>query len=264
LCLSFLLAAVPAQAQYSVRRPSDRATGETYRFEIGGYFWNPTPEIAIASESLPGIVGDKIDFIAELGLEKTRFKQLKAVLRPAKKHKLRFEFTPIKYEQPNGALTRDVIFNGQLYSVSLPVDTTVEWKAYRFTYEYDLIYRDRGFFGILLEAKYTDVRAELKNLITTEFVHARAPIPAVGAIGRVYVAPNISVTAEFSGFRLPESIDEDYRAKYFDFDIYGTVNMTENVGAQVGYRSFDVFYRVDTDEGELKLKGPYFGGVVRF
>src|SRR5687767_9157681 len=78
LSLAFVLAAVPAQAQYAVRGSSNRATGETYRFEIGGYFWNPTPEIAIASESIPGIIGDKIDFIADLGLEKKRFTQLKA------------------------------------------------------------------------------------------------------------------------------------------------------------------------------------------
>lgn len=264
LCLAFMWSAVPAQAQYAVRGPSDRATGETYWFEFGVYFWNPTPEISIASESIPGIVGDRIDFIADLGLEKTRFRQLRAVLRPAKKHKLRFEYTPIKYEQENGVLTRDVIFNGLLYTVSLPVATTVDWKAYRFTYEYDLIYRDRGFLGILLEAKYTDIRADLVNFSNQEFVHARAPIPAVGAIGRVYVAPNISITGEISGFKLPESINEDYRAKYFDFDIYGTVNVSDHFGAQLGYRSFDVFYKVETDEGELKLKGPYFGGVVRF
>ena len=48
------------------------------------------------------------------------------------------------------------------------------------------------------------------------------------------------------------------------FDLYGTVNFTNNVGAQVGYRSFDVFYKVETDEGALKIKGPYIGGVVRF
>lgn len=264
LCLIASLAAVPAEAQYAARGSSNRATGENYHIEIGGYLWNPTPEIAIASESLPGIVGDKIDFIADLGLEKKRFNQLKVVLRPAKKHKFRFEYTPIKFEQPDGVLRRDVVFNGLLYSVALPVATTLEWKAYRFTYEYDLIYRDRGFFGILLEAKYTDVKAELKNFFNTEFVEARAPIPAIGAIGRVYVAPNISITGEISGFKLPESIDENYRAKYFDFDLYGTVNFTDHVGAQIGYRSFDVFYRVDEDEGELKLKGPYFGGIVRF
>lgn len=263
LCLALLAAAVPAQAQYGVNRPSDRATGETYRVELGAFFWNPTPTMSIQSESL-GIVGTNIDLIEDLGLEKTRFSQFRAVLRPGKKHKLRFEYTPIKYEQPEGVLRRNIIFNGITYNVALPVATTLDWKAYRFTYEYDIIYRDRGFFGILLEAKYTDVQATLSNVLDTEFVHARAPIPAVGAIGRVYVAPNISVTAEFSGFKLPESIDEDYQAKYFDFDIYGTVNVTDHFGAQLGYRSFDVFYRVDSDEGELKLKGPYFGGVVRF
>lgn len=263
LCLAVLLSAVPAQAQYAARGSSDRATGETYRFEVGAYFWNPTPTLAIQSESL-GIVGTRIDLVEDLGLEKTRFTQLRAVLRPARKHKLRFEFTPIKYEQPEGVLRRNIVFNGITYNVALPVSTTLDWKAYRFSYEYDLIYRDRGFLGIILEAKYTDVQATLENVLDTEFVRARAPIPALGAIGRVYVAPNISLTAEFSGFKLPESIDEDYRAKYFDFDIYGTVNVSDHFGAQLGYRSFDVFYRVDTDEGELKLKGPYFGGVVRF
>jgi hypothetical protein len=263
-CLMFALSALPADAQYAVRRSSDRATGENYHVEIGGYFWNPGPDIIIASESLPGIIGDRIDFVKELGLEKNLFTQLRVVLRPGTKHKFRFEYTPINYDQPNGVLTRDIVFNGLTYRVGLPVATTLDWNAYRFTYEYDIVYRDRGFFGILLEAKYTDIRAELVNLINTEFVHARAPIPAVGAIGRVYVAPNISITGEFSGFRLPESIDEDYKAKYYDFDLYGTVNFTDNFGAQAGYRSFDVFYRIEEDEGDLQLRGLYFGGVVRF
>ena len=78
--------------------PSDRATGETYHVEVGGYFWNPTPDIAITSESLPGITGSRIDFVKDLGIEKSRFRQLKLVLRPATKHKFRFEYTPITYE----------------------------------------------------------------------------------------------------------------------------------------------------------------------
>ena len=262
-CLALALAAAPVEAQYRAQGPSDRATGENYRFEFGAYFWNPTPDMSIKTE-WRGIVGDEIDLIEDLGLEKTRFTQIRAVLRPARKHKLRFEYTPVKYEQEEAILQRDVIFNGKLYNVALPVATTLNWNAYRFTYEYDLIYRDRGFLGIILEAKYTDVEATLSNVLDTEFVRARAPIPAIGAIGRVYVAPNISITGEFSGFKLPESIDEDYRGKYFDFDLYGTVNFTDHFGAQVGYRSFDVFYRVETDEGALKIKGPYLGGVVRF
>ena len=261
-CLAFGLAA-PARAQYGVKPVSDRATGETYHVEVGGYFWNPTPDIIITSESLPGIAGTSIDFVTELGIEKTRYRQIKVVLRPAKKHKFRFEYTPIHYEA-TGSIDRDIVFNGISFPISLPVATDLQWKAYRFAYEFDMIYRDRGFFGIILEAKYTDVRATLTNVLDTEFVRARAPIPAGGLIGRVYVMPNIAITGEISGIKLPDSIDSDYRAKYVDFDVYGTVNFTDNVGAQVGYRSFDVLYKVKGDEGQLKLKGPYFGGVVRF
>lgn len=263
LCLVFAFIAAPAHAQYAPTGSSDPATGERYHFEIAGYIWNPTPDIAITSESL-GIVGTRIDFVDDLGIEKKRFRQLKAVLRPATRHKFRFEYTPIEYVQAEGQLTADIIFNGITYPVTLPVATDFEWKAYRFGYEWDFLYRDRGFVGLILEAKYTAIETTLSNVIDTEFVRARAPIPAVGIIGRVYVVPNISLTAEFSGIKLPESIDEDYRAKYFDFDIYGTVNFTDNFGAQGGYRSFDVFYKVDDDEGELKMKGLYFGGVVRF
>jgi hypothetical protein len=262
LCLASLTIAAPARAQYAPAGSTDRATGERYHFEVSGNLWSPAPQIAITSESL-GIIGSRIDFVEDLGIEKTRFKQFRAVLRPGTKHKFRFEYTPITYEAL-GTLRRDITFNGVTFSVALPVETELSWRAYRFTYEWDFIYRDRGFLGLLLEAKYTDVEATLQNVVDTEFVRARAPIPAIGVIGRVYVVPNISITGEFSGIKIPESISEDYRAKYFDFDLYGTVNFTNNVGAQVGYRSFDVFYKVEDDEGELTLKGPYFGGVVRF
>jgi len=266
VCLMVVLSAASAHAQYGAGRGlSDRATGEQYNVEVGGYFWNPTPTIGISSESLPivGQTATRIDFVNDLGIEKTRFKQLKLVLRPATKHKFRFEYTPISYSA-EGTIRRDVIFNGIIFPVALPVQTEMTWKAYRFGYEFDFIYRDRGFLGLVLEAKYTDVQATLTNIIDTQFVHARAPIPAIGLIGRVYVAPNISITGEFGGFKLPEGIDEDYRAKYYDFDLYGTVNFSDNFGAQVGYRSFDVFYKIDQDEGALVMKGLYFGGVARF
>lgn len=262
LCLTLGLAA-PARAQYSAKHASDPATGERYHVELAGAFWNPTPDIIISSESL-GIVGTDIDFVNDLGIAKTRFRQVKVVLRPARKHKFRFEYTPITYDAPDGHLTVPIVFNGIKFPVTLPVTTNLTWKAYRFGYEYDFVSRDRGFVGLLLEAKYTDVQATISNFLASEFARARAPIPALGGIARVYVVPNISITGEFSGIKLPESVNDNYRAKYYDFDLYGTVNFTNNVGAQVGYRSFDVLYKVDKDQGNMTLKGPYFGGVVRF
>ena len=194
------LVAAPAWAQYQVKNISDPATGEKYHVELGGYLWSPTPDIQITSQSL-GIIGSRIDFVEDLGIEKKTFKQLKVVLRPGQKHKLRFEYTPITYDAI-GAIKRDIIFNGQRYPVSLPVATNLQWKAYRFVYEYDFVSRDRGFFGLLLETKYTDVQATLSNILISEFVSAKAPIPTIGAIGRVYVVPNISITGELSGLTM--------------------------------------------------------------
>src|SRR4051812_44984020 len=77
-----LSAAAPALAQYGAKPMSDRATGETYHVEIGGFLWNPGPDIVITSEAL-GIIGSKIDFVTDLGIEKSTFRQLKLVLRPA-------------------------------------------------------------------------------------------------------------------------------------------------------------------------------------
>src|SRR4029450_12243108 len=108
-------------------------------------------------------------------------------------------YTPISYDAES-TIRRDLVFNGIRYRVALPVHTTLDWKAYRFGYEYDFLYKDRGFVGMLLAPKSTDVNTRLENIINTEFAEAKAPIPAIGAIGRVYVAPNISITGEFSGF----------------------------------------------------------------
>jgi hypothetical protein len=264
-----LCAAAPVEAQYGARRVgSNRATGETYHVEVTGALWNPTPEIVIASEGL-GQLGDSIDFVNTLGIEKKQFKQLKLVLRPGTKHKFRFEYTPISYTAQKTVPVR-FVFNGQRFDIGLPVTTDVSWKAYRFGYEWDFIYRDRGFAGVVAEVKYTNVNATLSASVAgvgiQEFTEAQAPIPAIGFIGRGYVAPNISITGEFTFFKLPEQAltSEDYSAKYYDFDLYGTVNFTDNLGAQLGYRSFDVYYKVKRDTGTLKLKGIYFGGVARF
>src|SRR6476646_6549921 len=87
-----LWAAAPAEAQYGARRASsNRATGETYHVELGAEFWDPVPDpITISSESL-GIIGSNVDFVNQLGIAQTKFRQLNVVLRPATKHKFRFE-----------------------------------------------------------------------------------------------------------------------------------------------------------------------------
>ena len=255
--------AVPAWAQYRPQALNDPPTGEKFHIEANAGFWSPSADMKIASEAL-GIAGTTIDLKTDLGLTDQRFRELQLTLRPARAHKFRLQYIPINYTQ-TGTLKRTVVFNGQAYNIGIPVNSSLDWKAYRIGYEYDFLVKNQGFAGFILEAKYTDINVSLASpVVATQFAHARAPIPALGGIGRVYVVPNISITGEVTGFKLPTSIDKRYGAHYVDVDIYGTVNFNNYVGAQLGYRSLDVFYLVKSDTGSLTLKGLYFGIVARY
>src|SRR5436305_1934182 len=147
---------------------------------------------------------------------------------------------------------------------NLPINTPRAWTEYRFGYQYDIIVKNRGYDGFIMEAKYTDVRAQLATPLQVEFTRQRAPIPALGGIGRVYVVPNISVTGELTYFTIPDSVGGRYRAHYTDLDVYGTVNFTNNIGVKGGYRSMDLGYNIKDDTGTFTLKGIYFGAVLRY
>jgi len=260
LAAALALTAAPALAQFKPRPISNPS--ERFHIEGSAGFWNPSATMSISSESL-GIGGSTIDFKKDLGLTDKRFGELHAVLKASRKHKFRFQYIPIKYEQ-RATIPRDIVFNGQLYRVGFPVNSSLEWKAYRFGWEYDFIVTERGFGGFILDFKYTDVHASLQSPANSEFANARAPIPTIGGIVRLYPVSMVSITGELTGIKVPESLSEDFRTHYADLDIYGTVNVTSNIGAQLGYRSFDVGYRVDQDTGSFTLKGLYFGIVARY
>ena len=265
LCAAgFAAIATPAEAQYGRYRPTnDLATGERFNVELAYGLWNPSPDLQVSGESL-GIPGSVIDLDTDLGIVKKKLGEFRVVLKPARKHKFRIGYTPIKYAVDDTILHRDITFNGQKFSVGLPVTAEASWKVWRLGYEYDFIARDRGFFGMIVEAKYTSADFNLASPVTTEFASAKAPIPALGVIGRGYVARNVSVTGEFTLFRLANRDEDKYKGSYYDFDLYGTVNFTNYVGAQIGYRSLDVSYTVKSDFGSMKLQGPYVMGVIRF
>jgi hypothetical protein len=254
--------ASPAAAQYKPRAVNDPATGERFHIEAGADFWFPTADMVVSSEQL-GIVGSQIDFKKTLGLTDQRFPSIQVQLRPARSHKFRLNYIPVNYTQTT-TLNQDIVFNGIRYRLGLPVNSTLDWKTYEIGYEYDFVVKNWGFVGFDLQAKYTDVQVSLASPIASEFAHARGPIPAIGGIARYYVVPNISITGELSGFKIPDSIDSRYNAHYVDLDIYGTLNFTNNIGVKGGYRSRDVGYLIKSDSGQFTMKGIYFGAVVRY
>jgi hypothetical protein len=258
--LACCLVATSANAQFNRRDP---ATGELYKVELSYGWWRPEPTIQASSESL-GIPGTLIDFESDLGITKQRVREVRLVLRPGRKHKFRFDYLPIDYEVEGHILNRPIVFNGQAFTVGLPINVEAAFKTFKISYEYDFYYQDRGYVGLVLDTKVTRARIDFASPVATEFAEATAPIPAIGVAGRGYVARNVAVGGEATFFRLPSSEDTDYTGKYYDYDFYGTINFNNNAGVTAGWRKLDLSYTVKTDFGKLNLTGLYFMGVVRF
>ena len=164
------------------------------------------------------------------------------MLRPARKHKFRLDYLPISYGVEGHLLTRPIVFNGQVYHVEHARSTSrPSLTTWRVGYEYDFLYRDRGYVGLLLEAKYTEGQHRLRqpdhHRIRGE---RRRRFPPSASLGRGYLLRNVSVTGEFSVFNIPGDEGRDYSGHYYDFDLYGTVNFNRHAGVMGGWRRLDL------------------------
>jgi hypothetical protein len=263
VALGVVLGAADADAQYR-RPPAAGAPGEDYHIEFAYGWWDADPSLIVNSESLD-ILGSDVDLIKDLGIEQHKLGKFDLVLRPAKKHRFRFQRLPVHYEADT-VVTRSFVFNGQSYNVGLPVQTTANFDTYRFGYEYDFLYKSKGFIGALIDMKYTNVNVELRSPIGAEFTKAAAPIPTVGFVARAYPIPSLAITGEMSFFRVPDSLAEQIQGDgtYTDFDINATYNFNRFAGTQVGWRRINLFYDVERDSGTLKFSGLYITAVIRY
>ena len=89
------------------------------------------------------------------------------------------------------------MFNGQAYKLGLPVNSTLDWKAMRFAYEFDFVVKNRGFVGFIAEAKYTDVRVSL-----TEPDHGcQRAVASPGANSAIGGIARVSCRAQYLDYR---------------------------------------------------------------
>lgn len=259
---ALLTLASPVAAQL-LPRSSDLPVGEDYRVELFGGMWSPSPDMKISSDAF-GIIGTEIDFVSDLGFSTERFGEIRLRLRPARKHRFRLDFIPIKFNA-QATVERRIVFRGIAYDIGLPVSSALSWNAWRIGYEYDIIHRSRGYFGVILEAKYTDIEASLDAPgFAHEFTRARGPIPAIGAVVKVYPLSFLALSAEVSGLKVPNNALESFEGEFIDFDVSATLNFIENLGVQVGYRSMDLNVSSNEESVSLKLDGMYIGALVRF
>jgi hypothetical protein len=170
--LMFLIgvAAAPAFAQYGRPAMEEPPLGEQYHIEGLFDFWSPGLNATVSSESL-GIIGSNIDVKSDLGYQDKQVREFRVVLRPAKKHKFKFAYTPVDYTG-DVILNRSIVFNGINFNVGLPIQTQFQWNTWRFGYEYDFVYTDKFYVGFIGEVRQTDAQLQLQSPVDNEYTRA--------------------------------------------------------------------------------------------
>ena len=130
------------------------------------------------------------------------------------------------------------MFNGQRYTIGLPVTTSVDLSTYSFGYEYDFLYFSRGFVGASVNLKYTNVDVDLQSPIGAEFFDQAAPIPAFGFAGRGYLRRTSRSISSYRFFRIPNSLSgaAGRRRQLHRLRSPRHLQLHNNVGAQLGWR----------------------------
>ena len=184
-----------------------------------------------------------------------KFPDLRLVLSPSRRHKFRFEFIPIKYER-RATLRRGHHLQRHRYDLGLPVNSVLDWKAY--------------LHGV--RVRFHLEQSRLRRVRRRGQVHRRERStwparsrPSSRAPGRPF--PPLAASAASTSSRTFPSRASSRRsscrrissrtrsAHYVDFDLYGTVNFTNNIGAQIGYRSLDVGYIVEHRYRDVQVEG---------
>ena len=251
LCFSALL--IDAARVDAQNPPADNGV------ELGVMFWRPSPVLVLSTTALSGSGIESVDFVKQFGIEEQYFPEFRAAI--GWRHKLRVSYVSLNY-QADTTIQGAFIFRNRTFTIGAPASADVKWNLWTFGYEWDFLSQERGYLGFVTDFKRNTVAASVDSplLASAAATNTAATVPTLGAIARVYLVPMLAVTAEFTGV----NYNRGFEVELTDFDLYGTLSFGKHLAAQGGYRSLLINYLVNDDSGDLKMKGPYFGAVVRF
>ena len=258
-CVLFTIAwSTGAQAQTE----ADLPPGENFIVEFNVLWWKPSPDLSLQTGTLAEAGIDVLDFDSEFDLQDDWFSDFRFQFRPARKHRIRFGYSPTRYEK-SAVLSRDVNFGDGTFTGTAAAD--IRWSLWRVGYQWDFISRDRTFVGVLGEVKYNRVHATVRSNFAGATLDADAPAPTVGLNGRFYPHRHVGIAGEFAVFKFTGG---DFEGTFLDFDISATFSVSKNFGVHGGYRAVSSVYLLEDDRGDdrgdMSLKGLYAGFISRF
>ncbi len=200
-----------------------------------------------------GLGGTEIDFIKDLKIGDKRTFEVHGALQIKRGHKLRGSYTPLNY-RGDTELRKAFVYGNTTYDRFTRVASSLKGAYISASYEWDFIKGPKGYLGGLIGAKIFDVDTVIAapDERQREVQTVRAPIPVLGATGRVY-AWRFSFEGEFSALSIGE------RGTLYEFEMGTRFHISDRIAAQGGYRTLKIEAKDGADQGTLKIGGWQFG-----
>jgi hypothetical protein len=231
---------------------------ESFRVELTASAWVLNPSGTIQSGITP------VDLRRDLRLQQRQPHFFgKLVVKPGRRHRLMVEGIPYRL---SGAATisRQIVFAGRSYNIQDFVTATADIDYIAGGYQFDVVSRRRGHFGLLAGVGYVDATGVLTSrdfgFRGTE--HQSFPFPQAGAEGGAFPLPHrrlLKIDGELKGMSLAGY------GHYLQFVIHGGVNAGRHLTIQAGYMLSDAdVHRQDRLRGfQPSFRGPVFGIQLR-
>ena len=217
--------------------------------EAEGRYWFPTLDANFRSTA-SGLLGTNIDLVEDLGLDENEAFPEGRVTLNLGKHRLRYGLMPLEWDATKVS-TVSINFNGQTYSASTLIDTTLKADYHRLGYEYDFVDILNNRLGVIFEIKYFDIEAGLKATGIDELVDLDAPVPTVGLAAQFGLPAMFSIAGEVTGIGLGSDL------YLYDAEVGVVITPAPFIRISGGYRIFELHVEDGDDEATLTLAGPY-------
>lgn len=219
--------------------------------DVEARYWLTNLDSSLVSTTA-GIPGNEIDFVDDLALDDQEGLVEGRITLELGKHSIRYGYVPMSWDGSN-TLSQDVTWGGETFTATTDVDSEITVNYHRLGYRYDIIDLLSNRVGVIVELKYFDADATIKDStgvmdVTESF---DLPIPTVGVGAQVGLPFLFSVSGEVTGLTLGSTA--------YMVDAEAMVNLTPApfVKLSAGYRYMTFHVEQDDDKADLSLSGPF-------
>lgn len=179
----------------TILAPLGLAQEEDFRIELTASAWRAAIEGTVQSGGLP------IALHGDLNLQDQWTFFGKLVLKPGRRHRINIEGSPYDFSGTS-TLSRTITYNGRTYTFNDTVASEASLDYLFAGYQFDLISRDRGHFGLEAGGAYLNGTGTIRSLTTgTVAAHSQTlGLPLAGAEFRIDLGPaHLNVNGEAKG-----------------------------------------------------------------